>query len=365
MGSYHGTGSITFRLYAPGVSPITGPAAYTEVVSTVNGDGTYHTTTGFVSNATGTWHWLATYTGDPNNHGAASGLLDEPVTIGAEADLAMSKVATPSQPILGQNVTYTLTVHNQGPDAATNVVVTDQFPSGVALVGPISLSQGVFNPATGVWSVGILPDGGSAILTVTGKVQVLGPITNTATAQADELDPDVADNSASVTVTGMRPPNMVSKLFFIDSFDPPAGDPAAALFTAGAESARVAAASSPTSLAGDMNGLNASVLSRSASLAALDGLFTSLGNDGTLGSSGSQAAGLPQFTQSGAASGLLGPVYGNTFGNPVDFTELTGRGQLLTSGGGTADVATDALASVVENPVTVRARSFDGADVDA
>jgi hypothetical protein len=233
MGSYHGTGSITFRLYAPGVTPGTGTAAYTEIVSTVNGDAIYHTTTGFVSNATGTWHWLATYTGDPNNHGAGSGLLAEPVTIGAQSDLMMTIVANPTQVILGQNVTYTLTVHNQGPDPATNVVVTDQFPSGVALVGPNSLSQGVFNPATGVWSIGVLPAGASAVLTLVGQVNVLGPITYTATVQADEPDPNPSDNTSSVVVFGMRPASLVSKFFFLDSTGA-ATDPPNAAFTVAA-----------------------------------------------------------------------------------------------------------------------------------
>ena len=62
------TGSITFKLYAPGVDPTIGPATYTETVTNVNGNGTYQTTVGFVSNATGIWHWVASYSGDPNNN---------------------------------------------------------------------------------------------------------------------------------------------------------------------------------------------------------------------------------------------------------------------------------------------------------
>ena len=33
----------------------------------VDGDGVYDTTVGFASNATGVWHWAATYDGDSNN----------------------------------------------------------------------------------------------------------------------------------------------------------------------------------------------------------------------------------------------------------------------------------------------------------
>src|SRR5262249_48014062 len=51
VGSYHATGTITFRLYAPGVDPRVGPATYTEVVPGVHGDGTYSTAVGFASDA--------------------------------------------------------------------------------------------------------------------------------------------------------------------------------------------------------------------------------------------------------------------------------------------------------------------------
>jgi hypothetical protein len=60
-GGYKVTGTITFRLYAPGVDPSVGPATYTEVVTGVNSDGIYQTAVGFAPNATGIWHWVATY----------------------------------------------------------------------------------------------------------------------------------------------------------------------------------------------------------------------------------------------------------------------------------------------------------------
>ena len=88
-GGYHPTGTITFRLYAPGVDPAVGPATYTETVTGVNGDGTYDTTVGFASNATGVWHWVATYGGDSNNGTVSSGPRDEQVAVpaaGPDAD---------------------------------------------------------------------------------------------------------------------------------------------------------------------------------------------------------------------------------------------------------------------------------------
>jgi hypothetical protein len=80
-GGLNPTGSIVFTLYAPGVDPTVGPAAYTETVPGVNGNGTYHTSVGFVPPATGIWHWVAAYIGDSNNTSVSSGPLDEAVTV--------------------------------------------------------------------------------------------------------------------------------------------------------------------------------------------------------------------------------------------------------------------------------------------
>ena len=133
-GGYHPTGSITFRLYAPGVDPTVGPAAYTENVTGINGNGTYNTTAGFAANATGIWHWVATYNGDPNNSSASNGPLAEPVTIPPQADLALTKTVNNPTPNVGDTVTFTVTLSDNGPDAATNAQVTDLLPAGLTFV---------------------------------------------------------------------------------------------------------------------------------------------------------------------------------------------------------------------------------------
>ena len=63
------TGTITFRLYAPGVTCPSGTPAYTDVIP-VSGNGSYGTASGkggFPSNVAGTWRWTAEYSGDDFN----------------------------------------------------------------------------------------------------------------------------------------------------------------------------------------------------------------------------------------------------------------------------------------------------------
>jgi hypothetical protein len=318
-GGFNATGTITFKLFAPGVDPTTGPASDTET-ATVHGNGTYSTTTGFVSNAPGVWHWVAVYSGDTNNQTISSGALDEPVTIGGTATLNLTKVASASQVIVGHDVTYTLTVNNLGPNEATGVTVSDPFPAGIALVGPFTLSQGTFNPATGVWTIGTLPNGGQATLLIVAEVLGLGPNVNTAMVSSAN-DP----NTASATVTGLRSADMISKQFFLDSFVPPAGDPPSAASPAARQMSAVS----------NSNGANARLPGGTAS-PALDSLFASLGNGGNLQSPTAPTVNLPEsapVTAGSTTSDIFGPAYGNTLGGPLDTTGLVASGQPLAGGG--------------------------------
>ena len=62
-------------------------------------------------------------------------------------------------------------------------------------------SQGAYDSATGLWTVGALANGGSAGLTITARVTQAGTVTNTASVTGDQPDPDLSDNTATVTVT--------------------------------------------------------------------------------------------------------------------------------------------------------------------
>jgi uncharacterized repeat protein (TIGR01451 family) len=110
-----------------------------------------------------------------------------------QADLEISKVDSPDPVTVGDNLTYTITVINLGPDAATNVVVTDTLPSGVTFV---SASSGCVHSAGVVTcNLGDIPAGGSVTITIVVTVTAPGTISNTATVTSDTLDPNTANNS--------------------------------------------------------------------------------------------------------------------------------------------------------------------------
>jgi uncharacterized repeat protein (TIGR01451 family) len=141
--------------------------------------------------------------GDSNNNAASdTNNANEQVTVMQVADLALTKQVSPTHQMEGFDVTYTFILHNNGPSPATNVTVTDPF-SGVTVVGPNTPSQGTFDPGTGVWSVGTLAPEVGATLTVTARVDVLGPIASTAHARADQFDPDLSNNTSGTLLIGL------------------------------------------------------------------------------------------------------------------------------------------------------------------
>src|ERR1044071_97380 len=76
------------------------------------------------------------------------------------ADLQVAKTVDRPTPNEGESVTYSVTVKNNGPDAASNVNLTDLLPAGLAYVSSTP-SQGTYVSGTGVWTVGSVANGDS------------------------------------------------------------------------------------------------------------------------------------------------------------------------------------------------------------
>ncbi|RNI26228.1 T9SS type A sorting domain-containing protein [Rufibacter latericius] len=135
-----------------------------------------------------------------NNNTASSTISVKPT-----ADVAVTNVITsPAKTTYanGDEVTYTVTVTNIGPSAATNVVVTDKLPTSLTFVSATnSTGTGTYNAEAGTWSVGTLANGASATLTLVGRVNQSAIITTTATQSHTEYDNTNGNNSASNSIT--------------------------------------------------------------------------------------------------------------------------------------------------------------------
>ncbi|MGV3503383.1 MAG: gliding motility-associated C-terminal domain-containing protein [Adhaeribacter sp.] len=109
-------------------------------------------------------------------------------------DLVLSTVISPGPYLPGDNLSYTLTVTNQGPAAATNVVVTDLLPGPLTFV-QAAANPGAYNAATGLYTIGTLPAGASATLSLTATLNTSGPVVHTASVTGSPVDRDNTNNS--------------------------------------------------------------------------------------------------------------------------------------------------------------------------
>lgn len=134
--------------------------------------------------------------GDPDLTNNTSTVTPVPGT--TQANLAVLKTVDNATPLVGANVVFTIAASNMGPNNATGVRVTDLLPVGYTFVGS-TVSTGVFNSADGVWTVGNLASGTGATLTITAKVNAVGPYANTASITGNEPDPDPNNNTSTVT----------------------------------------------------------------------------------------------------------------------------------------------------------------------
>lgn len=235
-GGFGETGTITFTLFGPG-----GAVVDTET-ATVNGDGTYVTPTGYTVPATGavtgTYQWVASYSGDANNNPISSVKGDEPVLV-ARARPTISTTTSPTEVTVGAgplndsatlaggyNPTGTVTFNLVGPDGTTVLYVNHVTVAGNGVYSTAGGDNpGGFVPllaGTYQWVVTYGGDANNASKTsVSGDEPVIGgPATPTLTTSAspssitlDSAGSPVLKDSATLT-GGVNPTGTITFTLF-------------------------------------------------------------------------------------------------------------------------------------------------------
>lgn len=117
------------------------------------------------------------------------------------ADLNVEKTVSDVEPAAGASIFYTITVKNEGPNDATNVVVTDVIPAGLTFVNSTPVHSGTAPNLS--WNLGSIANGASKSITVNVTVDngtEEDTITNTASADGSENDNDSTDDSDFVSL---------------------------------------------------------------------------------------------------------------------------------------------------------------------
>ena len=133
--------------------------------------------------------------------------LEETVVVDNNADLVTVKALASgdSTPAEGDVVTYNITVTNNGAAQATNVSLTDLLPAGLtATIGNGAITQGTYDAASGLWTIGTINSNDTVTLTLEGTVDVGeggNTITNITTAAAgDQPDPSTVGDDLDESV---------------------------------------------------------------------------------------------------------------------------------------------------------------------
>lgn len=113
------------------------------------------------------------------------------------SDIEIVNSVNTTSPLIGDNVTFTLTVKNNGPTNATNIVVTDILPTGFAYVNH---SGGTYNNTTGKWTIASLNNAATSVLTIVAAINATGVYTNNAVVTADQSDLNQINNKSASTV---------------------------------------------------------------------------------------------------------------------------------------------------------------------
>ena len=141
-------------------------------------------------------------TPDPN---PANATASATTTVVRSNDLALTKTASPDPAVAGSELTYTLTVDNNGPSDSSDSTITDPLPAGTTYVGssPASACTLGSDNVTVTCDAGPIAAGAQSVATITvlvgGTVTSGTDLVNTATVTGVDEDPSPANNAATAT----------------------------------------------------------------------------------------------------------------------------------------------------------------------
>jgi len=121
-------------------------------------------------------------------------------------DLLIEKTVDNASPLLGANITFTISVTNLTIDRVIDVTVTDILVNGFVYVSDTA-SSGIYNQETGAWTIAEIAAAEVVNLEITVTVVSLGLLENTAVLLSSfPLDDAIDNNTATVEINAIESP---------------------------------------------------------------------------------------------------------------------------------------------------------------
>jgi uncharacterized repeat protein (TIGR01451 family) len=155
---------------------------------------------------------------DPANDDAAV-----TTTLTPAIDLAVTKAVSETTAAAGSELTYTITVSNAGPSAATGVTATDTLPAGVSFVsgtGPTGAALTATGQDVAV-NIGTLGSGATAEFTIVATIDnaTTADQTNTVTVATPISETNTDNNTATATTVIDRQEAVIEGFVYLDADD--------------------------------------------------------------------------------------------------------------------------------------------------
>ena len=147
-------------------------------------------------NITGSFVNVARVSGNEHDYNPDNNVDNASIFVKPACDLAVVKDVNASEVNLTGLVKWTITVTNNGPDAATGVVVSDVLPKSLIFVS----SDKGYDKNTGKWNVGTLNKNANAKLNIVCRVNATGVIRNVVSVSGNEFDWNKSNNDDSSVV---------------------------------------------------------------------------------------------------------------------------------------------------------------------
>ena len=149
---------------------------------------------------------VANVTSDTYDPNESNNKCNNSTTVPPEADLVLTIEPSATLVTVGDKITFTVTVVNQGPDTAVNSRAFINIPDELKLLG-FKPSKGTYDPKTGIWTIGDLAPGEKVTLLLDTQALATGKFVVDAYTVCDTYETDYTNNNDTTEVEVIAPPD--------------------------------------------------------------------------------------------------------------------------------------------------------------